>query len=185
MLLGLLLSSVLTAAPVSEPEGPFVPWYVPRSLSLGVFVNSPVASPHFRLAWEGALISQPRNVLIWTFTAGSAIGLGVVKPMTEHYQHAFLLGVGYRSDYTLFHWGFHVVTGPLWYRAAYLPNSLYGFESRVLPYIEGRLQIGLRLSGPWKLAAYFGFASPFVFNPRFPGNTFVGGFDGGLVLDWR
>lgn len=185
MFLGLILSGVLSSSAVSEPAGPFVPWYVPRSFSLGVFINPPVAAPHFRLAWEGAIVSQPRNDLIWTVTGGSAFGLGVQRPMTEHYQHVLLAGLGYRSDRALLHWGFHVAAGPVWYRAAYLPGAFYTFESRVLGSVEGRLQLGVRLSGPLKLAAYFGYASPFAFNVRFPGNTFVGGVDAGLVLDWR
>lgn len=185
MLPALLCSVLLAAAPDPEPQGPAVPWFVPRSLSLGVFINAPVVAPHFRLAWEGSIISQPKNDLIWLVTAGSAVGLGTVAPMKEHYQHAFLAGLGYRSDRQLVHWGFHIATGALWYRAAYSPNPFYAFESRVLGYIEGRLQLGLRLGGPWKLALYFGYASPFVFFPQFPGNTYVGGVDAGLVLDWR
>jgi hypothetical protein len=186
MMLGLVLSAVVSATPAAEPaEARWVPWYVPRSFSVGFFFNNPVVTPHFRLAWEGVIINQPRNELIWTFTAGSGVGLGLLSPMKSHYQHAFLVGLGYRSDRPLLHWGFHVASGPLWYRADYQQPSAYAFEDRVLGSIEGRLQLGLRLAGPLKLAAYFGFASPFVFNQRFPGNTYVGGIDAGVLLDWR
>ena len=185
MVLALLCSSFLAAAPPVADDGPLVPWFVPRSASLGVFVNSPVVTPHLRLAWEGAIVSQPRNDLIWLFTLGTGLGLGVPSPMTEHYQHVALAGVGYRSDRPVVHWGFHVAVGPVWYRAAYLPNAFYKFESRVLGYVEGRAQLGVRLSPHLRLAAYFGYASPFVFTLQYPGNTFVGGLDMGLVLDWR
>jgi hypothetical protein len=186
MFAALISSFVLAASPAAPPsEGPLVPWYVPRSASVGVFINAPVVAPHFRLAWEGAIVSQPKNDLIWLVTGGSAIGVGLIDPMKEHYQHAFLAGLGYRSDREVLHWGFHVAAGALWYRAAYRQNPLYAFESRVLGYIEGRAQLGLRITKALKLALYFGYASPFAFNVRFPGNTYVGGIDAGLVLDWR
>lgn len=162
-----------------------MPWFVPRSATLGVFINPPVATPHFRIAWEGAIISQPRNDLIWLFTIGSGVGLGTQRPMTSHSQHVVLAGFGYRSDRPLIHWGFHVVSGVCWYLADYVQNPLYMRESRVLGFIEGRLQFGFHLSPHFRLAAYFGYASPFQFNVRFPGNTFVGGIDTGLVIDWR
>jgi hypothetical protein len=183
MVLALWTSLVIAATPSSDE--PLVPWYVPRSAAIGLFINPPMVSPHFRIAWEGALISQPRNDLIWTVAAGTGLGLNPQSPMTEHYQHAAVAGLGYRSDRPLLHWGFHIAAGALWYRAGYLPGSIYHFESRVLGYLEGRVQVGLRLAPHFRVALYFGYASPFVFNRNFPGNTFVGGIDTGFVIDWR
>lgn len=187
MVLALVCSGVLAAAPAPAvvPDAPLVPWFVPRSATLGVFINPPMAAPHFRIAWEGAIVSQPRNDLIWLFTLGSGVGVGVPSPMTSHSQHVALAGLGYRSDHTLIHWGFHIVSGVAWYRATYLPNGFYPDESRVLGYIEGRVQFGFRVTPHFRLAAYFGYASPFIFNVRFPGNTYVGGVDTGIVIDWR
>lgn len=198
MVLALICSVVLAAdgaatTPAPAPSAqqapevttPLVPWFVPRSATLGIFINAPVVTPHFRIAWEGAIISQPRNDLIWLFTLGSGIGAGVQAPMIMHSQHVVAGGFGYRSDRPLIHWGFHVVSGICWYLADYTPGSFYKNESRVLGYIEGRLQFGFRITPHFRLAAYFGYASPFVFDVRFPGNTFVGGIDTGLVIDWR
>ena len=185
MVLALICSAVIAAEAPAESSGPLVPWFVPRSLTLGLFINPPMVAPHVRLTWEAAIISQPRNDLIWLFSLGSAIGVGMQSPMTAHYQHVVLAGFGYRSDRELLHWGFHIVSGPVWYRAGYLPGAFFKFESRVLGYLEGRAQLGLRITPKLKLAVYFGYASPFFFTPQFPGNTFVGGFDTGLVLDWR
>lgn len=185
MVLALVCSAVFAATPVTETASPpLVPWFVPRSATLGVFINAPMVTPHFRLAWEGAIISQPRNDLIWLFTLGSGIGVGAPAPMTVHSQHVALAGFGYRSDRPLIHWGFHVASGVLWYLADYKPATLRN-ESRVLGYIEGRVQFGFCLTEHFKLAAYFGYASPFAFTLNFPGNTYVGGFDMGLVIDWR
>lgn len=192
MVLALVCSGVIAvtpgaaAAPAAGTEGPLVPWFVPRSASLGVFINPPLATPHFRIAWEGAIVSQPRNDLIWLLTLGSGVGVGVPSPMTTHAQHTVMAGVGYRSDHEVVTWGFHVVSGVVWYQANYLPGSFYQAESRVLGYIEGRVQLGVRLSPHFRLIPYFGYASPFSFNfLRFPGNSYVGGFDVGLVVDWR
>ncbi len=185
MVLALVCSGVLAASPVSETAVPLVPWFVPREISLGVFINPPVATPHFRLAWEGAIVSQPRNELIWYFGLGSGIGLGTPSPMLSHSQHVVVGGFGYRSDHPLITWGFHVAAGGAWYFTAYKPGGFYMNESRALGYIEGRLQFGIRITPHFRVVPYFGYGSPFVFNPRFPGNTFVGGVDTGLVIDWR
>jgi len=185
MVLALVCSSFLASSPTWEPDKPLVPWFVPRTASFGVFINPPMVSPHLRLGWEAAILSQPRNELIWVFNLGTGGGVGVPTPMVTHWQHTVLGGFGYRSDRPVFHWGFHFAAGPLWYLANYLPGAFNKFESRVVGYIEGRLQAGVRLAPHFRLAAYFGYASPFVFNAQFPGNTFVGGFDAGVVLDWR
>jgi hypothetical protein len=184
MVLTLVAISVLSVPP-PEPEKPLLPPYLPRSLAVGLFINPPMVSPHVRLFWEGELIDQPRNKLIWIAGLGSAFGATPQPPMTAHFQHVLLAGFGFRSDHTLLHWGFHVAAGPVWYRAAYRPNAAYAFESRVLGYIEGRAQLGLRVLPHLRVMVYFGYASPFIFQPQYPGNTFVGGVDTGLALDWR
>ncbi len=187
MLFSVLLNALVLAAPTRavEETTPLVPWFVPRSASVGFFFNSPVVTPHFRVAWEGYILDQPRNALIWTAVVGSGVGLGLQKPMNTHYQHVALVGLGYRGDYRVVSWGFHVATGPGWYRAGYEAGSTYKFENRVLGYIEGHLQLGIRLTPHFRLGLYFGYASPFVFTRTFPGNTFVGGLDTGVVFDWR
>lgn len=184
MLLAMLTSVVLAASEPASDE-PLVPFYVPRSVKLGTFINAPAVSPNIRLVWEGAILEQPRNMLMWTASLGSAIGLNLQSPMTAHYQHVVLAGAGYRSDRQLIFWGFQVSAGPVWYRAAYKPGSVYQFENRVLGYIEGRLQLGVKLAPHFRLAAYFGYASPFTFQRQYPGNIFVGGVDVGVVVDWR
>ncbi|MFO0596175.1 MAG: hypothetical protein U0228_12745 [Myxococcaceae bacterium] len=186
-MISLAASLALSTALAIEPpnDAPLLPPYLPRSAAIGLFINYPMVAPHLRLAWEGAIVDQPRNVLIWTAALGTGLGLNPQTPMTAHYQHVALVGLGYRSDRPLIHWGFHVMTGPVWYRAAYKPGSIYQFESRVLGYIEGRIQLGIRVMPHLRLALYFGYASPFTFQTQFPGNTFVGGIDTGLVFDWR
>ena len=57
MVLALICSGLIAAGPVVEAD-PLVPWYVPRSATLGVFINSPMVAPHVRLTWEAAIISR-------------------------------------------------------------------------------------------------------------------------------
>lgn len=175
--------SVLSAPP--PPAETLLPPYLPRSAAIGVFINPPMVSPHLRLFWEGMLIDQPRNALIWIAGLGTALGVNPQPPMTAHFQHVVLAGLGFRSDHQLLHWGFHVTAGPVWYRAAYAPGAIYRFENRVLGYIEGRAQLGLRVLPHLRIGVYFGYASPFTFQTQYPGNTFVGGIDTGLFVDWR
>lgn len=44
-----LVTSLMLAADDARPA-PLVPWFVPRTLAVGVFINPPMVSPHFRLA---------------------------------------------------------------------------------------------------------------------------------------
>lgn len=189
MVLAAISAVVMAQAPEAlvkqSSEKMLVPFYVPRSFRTGFFINSPVATPHFRIQWEGVLIDQPRNQFIWTVLAGSGVGLGVPSPMTAHFQHTALAGFGYRGDYKVISWGFHAGVGPVWYRAFFVPDSGYAADSTVLPYAEGQIQLGIRLHQHLRLGIYGGYGSPFTFRRGSPGNTYVGGVDLGIFVDWR
>lgn len=181
--LAAILVSTLAVTPVTD--SPPVPWFVPRGAAVGVFVNAPVVAPHLRLAWEAAFYAAGRDALVGLLALGTGFGLGVPAPMTEHFQHVLLAGLGYRNTHRRLHWGFQLGLGAVWYRAAYQPGSVWALESRVLGYAEGRGQLGLRLAPHLVLGLYAGYASPWRFDARYPGNTYLGGVDLGLFLDWR
>lgn len=163
---------------------PLPPW-LPRGAAIGFFVNSPQVTPHVRLSWELALYERHLNDFVAVLTLGTGMGLALHPRLKEHYQHVALGGVGYRSNHASWQWGFQLQLGAVWYRAAYAPKEPYRFESRVLGYAEGRLQVGLKLANHLVLGVYGGYASPWEFNPVFPANIYVGGLDFGLYLDWR
>lgn len=165
-------------------DRPLVPFYVPRSASLGAFFNRDMFTPHVRVAWEWTVVDQPRNALIVTAAFGTGLGANPPVPMTSHFEHVGLVGVAFRSDRQLLHWGFHAMFGAVWYRTFWKPDTYFP-ESRVLPYAEGRLQGGLVLAPHLRLALYVGYAAPFIYTRGLPGNLFVGGFDFGVVVDWR
>jgi hypothetical protein len=179
-----LLNVVLLTAGIAKEE-PLVPWFVPRSITLGVFVNPPMASPHFRLSWEGALIDQPRNALLWTVGVGSGAGLNPQFPMTGHFQHSLVGGVAFQTEGKRFLFGFCFTGGAVWYRAGYARNSGYLFENQVLPYLEGRVQVGIKVLPHLRLSPYLGYGSPPTILSQFPGQIFIGGVDIGVVVNWR
>lgn len=189
-IISLLLSASDPAAPETSnvderpSDHPLVPWYVPRSASLGAFINREMFSPHIRLAWEWTIVDQPRNALIATMAFGTGLGANPQKPMTSHFQHVGLVGAAFRSDRQLLHWGFSAMFGAVWYRTFWQPNTFFS-EDRVLPYAEGRLQGGIMVAPHVRIALYIGYAAPFIYTRGRPGNLFVGGFDFGVLVDWR
>lgn len=183
MVLAFAAALVLTT---SEPaDAPAVPWFVPRSATLGVLVNPPAVTGALRLAWEGTIVTQSKSQLLWVLVLGTGAGLALPEGMRELYQHVMTAGLGYRYDAGRLHWGFQVGAGVLWYRAAYPPMSFYRFESRVSGYAEGRAQLGLRVTPHLVLGLFGGYASPFVVRSTYPGSIYAGGFAGGLYVNWR
>jgi hypothetical protein len=185
----LALAMALVCAGKSDENAPQehpVPAWLPRGAAIGLFVNSPVVTPHLRLQWDITFYESDRDAFLGVLGLGTGFGAGLPQGMVEHYQHVALGGIGYRNTAKLFHWGFQIQLGPVWYRAAFTPGSAYAFESRVLGYAEGRVQAGLHLQPHLILGLFAGFASPWAFSyQRYPGNTYVGGFDFGLFADWR
>lgn len=191
MLGAILCSALLLATDDGEvldagPEAPLVPFYVPRSVSLGFFaaLGREQVSPHFRVQWEGMFFDQPPSALGWFVNFGSGVGVNPPTPATAHYQHAAVAGVVYASDRRWFHWGFQVGFGPVWYRAFFAPDT-FRPENYVLPYVEGRVQAGVRVHPHVRLALYLGYGSPVNFPRGRNGALLVGGLDFGVLVDWR
>lgn len=177
-------TEVLSGTPSSAakaPEHP-VPAFLPRGVSLGLSFNAPLWSLQARLQWEVGLYERRGHDLVATVVLGTGLAMALPPGMTAHYQHVGLLGFGYRKVSKLINWGFHWGVGANWYRAAFTARA---FESRVVPYTEGRAQLGVRVLPHLVLGAYFGYGSPFEFNTRFPGLTYTGGIMFGLFADWR
>ncbi len=181
----LVVALALIAGADEENKHP-VPVWLPRGVQLGVLINPPMVAPAIRLQWDISVLEQPHNDFVIIGQVGTAVGLSLPQGMIAHYQHVALVGLGYRSTYEKFHWGFQFGLGPVWYRADFAKTSNYRFEDRVLGYAEGRLQTGLKLAPHFILGVYFGYASPWTYSyDRYPGNNYVGGFSVGLFADWR
>ena len=188
--LALALASAL-AVEISGPDASAkethpVPFYVPRTASLGVFVNPfKAVSLDVRIAWELGVVEQPRNHLVVLIQVGTSTAISLPLGLRALYQHVGMLGIGYRSTRELFHWGFSIMTGPLWYRASYTPDYPYDFESRFTTYSEVTAQAGLKLAKHLIVGVYVGYGAPWDMSPRFPGSFYTGGFTAGLFADWR
>ncbi len=176
-----LLMIVLSQAADSHPVPPFAP----RNVSAGVMVGQGAVSLQARLGWEVGLLEQPRNHLLAIAQVGSAFAIATPAGIRALYQHVALFGLAYQMPLKHFYWGFGIGFGPLWYRASYAPGLPYFFESRVLGYTEGRVELGFKLGEVMKLGAAVGYASPVSFSQRFPANSYVGGVMFSVVCNWR
>lgn len=161
------------------------PWFLPRTVSLGILYNAPVVSADLRIAWEIGLIEQPRNHLVAMVTIGSSVPMSTSNLFSAIYQHVAIIGIGYRSTRQLFHWGFSAGVGPIWYRAGYPRGSPFNFESRVITYAEATGQVGLRLLDHLVVGIFAGYGSPWEITNRFPATVYLGGFTAGVFADWR
>jgi hypothetical protein len=179
-----MLALALAASVVLAEVHP-VPAWVPRTVDVGLFVLNDTVSVQGRLAWEVGLYEAPRNHLVLLAEVGTSTLLARGPMLQNLWQHLGLLGFGYRSTRELWHWGFHFVAGPLWYRAEFAPHQNFAFESRVLGYSEGRVQVGLKAAPNLVLGLYLGFASAWTTDIRYQGSFFLGGPMFGLFADWR
>ncbi len=184
MLVLALVSALVSQVPDEVQPHP-VPAYLPRNVAAGVMVSSQAISLDVRLGWALGVLEQPRNHLLLVANVGTAATLATPPGIRSIYQHTATIGLGYQMPLRRFFWGFQIGFGPLWYRAGYAPGLPYFFENRWLPYTEGRIEAGVRVSGALKIGAAFGMSSPVSFNQRFPANTYLGGVMFSLLVDWR
>jgi hypothetical protein len=150
-----------------------------------MFVNPPAITMDVRLGWELGVIEQPRNHLIIEVQVGTGTAVTFPLGIRAIYQHVAMLGFGYRSTREVFHWGFSVMTGPLWYRAAYNPGVPFRFESRVVTYSEATVQFGFKAAAHLIVGVYGGYGAPWDVSNRFPATIYTGGPTFGLFADWR
>lgn len=156
--------------------------------SAGMLANKYGAAALVRVSGEVTLFSRPLNDFVALVQVGSAVG--VVLPsdgdFREHYQHTAVAGFGYRSNHELLSWGFQLGLGAAWYRASFFPGT-FPFDTWVSAYVEGRVQLGIKLAPNFRSGLFVGYGSLL----RYPwygvhqGSWFVGGGLFGLYADWR
>lgn len=164
-----------------EAAHPVPPW-APRDASLGVTISSPMVSLALRLGWQIAFYERGGHDLVVTVVLGTGLALTAPQGMTSHYQHVALAGIGYRKVGPFLNWGFHWGIGANFYQALY---PAFPTESRVVPYTEGRAQMGVRVLKHLVLGGFVGYGSPIQFDARYPGQTYTGGIMFGFFADWR
>jgi hypothetical protein len=159
-----------------------VPAWAPRDVSLGITLNSPLASAQLRLGWQITFYERGGHDLVVTAVLGTGLALALPLGMTAHLQHVALVGLGYRKVGKVISWGFQWGIGANWYSASFAAAAA---ESRVVPFTEGRAQLGVRARDHLVLGVFAGYGSPVRFDARFPGLTYTGGLSIGLFVDWR
>jgi hypothetical protein len=164
-----------------EPAHPVPPW-APRDASLGVTINAPMVSAQLRIGWQLTFYERRGHDLVLTVVLGTGLALSRPTGMDAHFQHVGLLGIGYRKVGPLLNWGFQWGIGGNWYQADY---PMFPTERRLVPYTEGRVQLGVRVLKHLVLGLFVGYGSPVSFDARYPGQTYSGGLMLGFFADWR
>jgi hypothetical protein len=171
-----------------QPESP-TPFYLPRALHVGTFVGDAV-SPFVRLQWELTIIQERVDSFVLVLEGGGAFGISFPKnagpdqnkEMTSLRQYSILGGVGYRGTRRSgFHWGAHIVAGPLFFNAKF--NGLPS-ESSSVGVVEGRVQVGWKL-GLLVYGVGVGIAQTYQNPARVYSAPYLGGLMLGLFADWR
>jgi hypothetical protein len=173
---------LIAALALGAVERSWTPWFLPRYVAVGAYAGNGVFSPTARVGWEVALIKQ-KTEFVAALEVGPSFGLLRPRGVQRTYQHSILLGVGLRpARGNKVQWGLSAMAGPVLYGARFEDPQLT--EERWNGVADGRAQLGLNL-GPVTLAIYIGYQQPFFVNPRFSSAGYVGGFNFGVLVNWR
>lgn len=171
---------------------PGVPFYVPRGAFGGAYFNEGTITPQLRVQWQATLLQMQNDALVVYVEGGGGFGLalarnigpGGVLTMRSSYQHLALIGLGYDAMYRNdFAWGFQLMTGPLWYGAAY-KDDLIPAERVLNGTVEARVNAGLRV-GDFRLMISGGWAQVYQTPRNVVSAPFTGGPIFGVYLNWR
>ncbi|MFT3835971.1 MAG: hypothetical protein QM723_03110 [Myxococcaceae bacterium] len=162
----------------------WTPPYLPRYATLGIqssINQGGTLSGLARVGWLGTLIDQRTN-FVFLFELGAGYSISLPAGATDLYQYTAMVGVGLRPRHdTTLQWGFSVLVGGLLYGAHYQGMYSDQWSDGV---VEGRLHFGYNF-GPLNLGAFFGVMQIWYTNIRKLSSTLVGGWNVGVVVDWR
>lgn len=191
-MLTLALCALLAAEPAVEPPKSAdphpvtTPVFLPRYAVVGFFVNQYAVAPNLKVGWEITLYDDVRNLLMLIVELGPGFGVAFPQGVKQFWEHSATGGIGYRWGREKgFQWGFHLGVGAVLEGAIFDPPLPKGpREERVLGFVEGRLFGGWDL-GPVILALTFGYGSPLWQASSYPSTRWVGGFNIGVMVNWR
>ncbi len=166
------------------PEEHVVPVYLPRSASLGLRFGPDTLSPELRLGWEIGLYEVPKNHLVMIVHAEGGVATTTTLGINSLYQYKGLLGIGYRTTRELFHFGFHLAAGAVWYRSGFKDSVQFRFENRVVGHSELRGQVGLRVTDLLIVGLAVTYGLGWQTNIRYPASQYVGGLQVRVFADW-
>jgi hypothetical protein len=158
---------------------------------IGTFVGSAI-TPQLRLGWDVTIVQQTRGDAL-TFMGELGGGYGVKLPsftledgtpsrVTFLFQYTAVAGLGYRGNRGRLHWGIQVGIGPLYYGARFdgQPTERY-----VVATVEGRVELGWKVSPRIVVGASAGISSPLTLPSGSLASPFIGGALLGLFVSWR
>lgn len=191
-MLTIVLCAALSAEPGPAPEpsrashSVLTPVWLPRYAYAGFFLNQYAVAPNFRVGWEITVYDDSRNLLALVIELGPGFGIAWPQGATQFWEHVATGGVGYRwGKEKSFQWGFTLGIGAVLEGAIFDPPLPKGArEERVLGFAEGRLYAGWDF-GPLFAGLAFGYGSPLAIFRAYPSTQWVGGFNVGLLANWR
>lgn len=202
----LLILALLLVGTVASAQDPFsedlrtspTPAWLPRGVMLGVGISEEtIYLPSARLHWAFTITQQRIDALVATFDIGGAhaithtdfAGLYQRNAMESLDYGVAIFGVGYRGDRGKWNWGLHVGVGPMLYRATYVPTDEPTLdlpdESNVLGWLEGRVQLGYRLTESIATGISVSYGSGLARPRAAYAYDHLGGIIFGVYADWR
>lgn len=201
LILGLLLVGSSASAQdlfSDEVRTSPTPAWLPRGVNLGVGLGQDtVYAPSARLHWAFTITQQRVDALIGFFELGGSHGVSFTEraglyrrnTMTALDYGVALIGVGYRGDRGKWNWGLTVGGGPLLYRATYLQTGDEDLdlplESKTLGWLEGRVQLGYRVTEAVATGVSLSFGSGLGPPQASYAYDYLSGWTFGLYADWR
>ena len=196
-----LLAAVLLGAPsfaqrVAEKPPALVPAYLPREVAILTLFNNGNITPELRIAWHIPIVQQridSLNLIVeggggWAVGKRSVTNENQDPPLTELHQWHILGGFAYEGDWRQ---GWHVggrITGGVTIFGANYVDPITGApiheDTSTAGTVEARLEGGYRL-GRVVLGVTFGVIQPWSKDPRLYSPNDIGGWSGGIFLNWR
>ena len=162
----------------------WTPPYLPRYATLGVessINQGGTLSGVAHVGWLATLIDQRTN-FVFLFELGAGYSLSLPSGSSDLYQYTIMGGLGLRPRHDAeLQWGFSVLVGALLYGAHYQGGYSDQWSDGM---VEGRLHLGYNF-GSITVGGFFGVAQIWYTNIRKLSSVLVGGWNVGVVVDWR
>lgn len=166
------------------------PFWIPREIALGSYLFGSVVSPTVELKWEAALYQHRIDTLMFVLEGAGSYGTKFAAGETQYYdppinylyQYSVAAELGYRMDRPGgFSFSFHAGAGPLFYGARARTLSTENLSAGT---VVGRMSVGWRV-GKVTTGVTGGFSAPFNTSVVSYSAVYLGGFFGGVYVNWR
>lgn len=194
LLAAVLLGTPALAQRVAEKPPSLVPAWLPREVAFLTFFQNGNITPELRIAWHIPVVQQridSLNIIVeggggWAVGKRNAYNENADPPLTELHQWHAHAGVSYEGDWAQgWHLGARITIGATWFGANYVTiDGPLHEDTTVTGTVEGRLEAGYRV-GRVVIGLNAGVLQPWNKDARLYSPNDIGGWSGGLFLNWR